>query len=211
MDPEPYRKQGAYEPLVDGDVAYGSRRRHQTGARREERDTSHHRSRLETQRKPREWRRSRERSRVGVPEYLNRRETRSREKRHQKWRSPREDDGRSRRHRGDVVRRQSERRTRSEEAHTYSGWSRTSKPTWGRNKPTSRPRLQRQGAWDRRQYSGDRERTPERRNERGPEGQQNQAAVNLAQTFLEAVSQSQAPRASGKKSAKDKEERNIRK
>ena len=151
MDREPYRKQGAYEPQVDGYVAYGSRRRHQTGARREERDTSHHRSRLETQTRRRERRRSRGRSRVSVPEYLNRRETRSRENRPPRWRSPREDDGRSRRHRGDVVRRQSDRRTRSEEAHTHSGWSRTSKPTWGRNKPTSRPRLQRQGTWDRRQ------------------------------------------------------------
>ena len=161
---EPYWRRGAYEPQVEGDVAYGSRRRHQTGARREERDTSHHRSRLETQMKPRERRRSRERSSVGVPEYLDRRENRSRGKRPPRWRSPREDDGRSRRHRRDVVRRQSERRTRSEEAHTYSGWSRASKPTWGRNKPISRPRPQRQGAWDRRQDSRDRERTPEQRN-----------------------------------------------
>ena len=211
LDTEPYRNRGAYELHVDSDVAYGSRRRHQTCARRKERDTSHHRNRLETQMRPRERRRSRERSRIDVPEYLKRRETRSRENRPPRWRSSREDDERSRRHRGDVVRRPSERRTHSEEAHTYSGWSRTSKSTWGRNKPVSRPRAQRQGAWDSRRYSGDRERTPERRNERASEGQQNQAAVNLAKTFLEAVSQSQAPRASGKKSAKDKEERNLRK
>ena len=147
-------------------------------------------------------------TRVSARTSNTRRVTRPHEARDPYRRNQREHVRRSRGRRADVDHRRSERRARSEDTHTHPGWSRTSEPPWGSRDPTSR---RESGAWDHRQSSRNRERTPKRRTRGASEGQQNKASVNLTKTFVEAVSQSQTSRASGKKSTKEKEERNIRK